>query len=91
MTTTARGMSVEGLARVLEAGSARGPDAGFVLQLVEARAPCLGFARDVAIADAVAEANDHALTLVRIIPICKREFITRRDPVAPRRGATTKP
>jgi hypothetical protein len=54
MNATVRGMTVEGLARVLEAGPARGSDAGFVLQLIEARAACLGFARDVAITDPVA-------------------------------------
>jgi len=53
-------MGREGLARAIAAGTASRGDAQFVLKLIEAGAAvacCMG---DVAVGDAVADANDHA-------------------------------
>ena len=53
------GVRRERLLRDLEARAAPGADAGSLLQVVEARAALGDLARDVALADAVAEANNH--------------------------------
>ena len=52
-------LAVEGLARAVGAGAASGGDAEFVLQLAKLTAAGFDFARDVAVGDSVADADDH--------------------------------
>lgn len=58
-TAAAAEVRRERLLRELEASAAAGSDAGPVLQVVEALAALGDLPRDVALADSVAEANDH--------------------------------
>ena len=52
-------LAVESLSRAIGAGTARGGNAEFVLQLAEITATSFDFARDVAVGDSVADADDH--------------------------------
>lgn len=62
-------MLVKGVARAVMALAAAGCDAQCELQFIEAGATLTGDAGDVAIGDSVADANDHASTVMRMIRI----------------------
>ena len=66
-----RGVKLEGAVGILAAGPAPGADAQLVLQLLEARAALANGGDDVAVGNPVADANDHALIVMRMIHICK--------------------
>ena len=67
-----RRVVVKGLASAVVAAAAGGRDRQIELQLVEALATLVGGASDVAVGDAVADANDHVRNVMRIVRIGKR-------------------
>jgi len=68
---TGRSLRVEAMVGAVMASPTGCGHAGFVLQFVEAGATLAHGARDVAVRDAVADANDHAANVMRIVRISK--------------------
>ena len=66
------GVMMEGLASAVVTTSTGRCDRQLELKLVEVRTALLGNARDVAVGDAVADTDDHALNVMRILRIGKR-------------------
>jgi len=64
---------VEGVAGAVMALAAAGCNPQCELQFVEAGATLTGDPRDVAVGDSVADKNDHALTVMRMIRISKKK------------------
>ena len=67
----ASSVPLEGLARAAAARAATRGDAELDLQLLERAAAVLDGGGDVAVGNPVADANDHASTVMRMIHICK--------------------
>jgi len=68
---TARRVSLERLARASAARAATRADAELDLQLLERAAAVVDGGSDGTVGNAVADANDHAATVMRMIHICK--------------------
>ena len=68
---TARRVSLERLARASAARAATRADAELGLQLLERAAAVVNGRGDGAVGDPVADANDHARIVMRMIHICK--------------------
>ena len=69
--TPALGMPLEDFPRAPATGTATRADAELGLQLLERAAAFVDSGGDGAVGNPVANANDHALTVMRMIHICK--------------------